>query len=343
MKYLFLPILAVLLSVSAVLAQKEVTIKGVVLNNPDYDELSIEDIVTQTTLVRAKISINGVFTIKFDVEKTDFYKLVFGKEHYLLLILEPGEKVEIEADINNMYDPKIKGSKNSALVYNTFTEMQDFDEKIQAYTQKIQAEKLAYTRKYILENISSLSTLFFVDNLLIDEDLEIYQKLDESLFKLYPDNMLVLELHNKILGANILVVGSEAPEIDLPNPQGENIKLSSLRGKYVLIDFWAAWCGPCRRESPNMVKMYDAFHAKGFEIYSVSLDQTKADWEKAIEKDGLGRWAHVSDLKYWNSEASRAYGVKSIPFTVLIDKEGKIIATGLRGDDLRLKLEEIFN
>jgi len=343
MKYFFLPILAILLNISAISAQKEVIIKGVVLNNPDYDELSVEDIITQTALASAKISAKGEFTIKLDIEKTDFYKLLFDEEHYLLLILEPGEKVEIEADINNMYDPKIKGSKNSALVYNTFTEMQGFDEKIQAYTQKIQAEKIAYTRKYILDNISSLSTLFFIDNLSMEEDFEIYQKLDESLFKLYPDNMLVLELHKKIAGANNLAVGSEAPEIDLPNPQGKNIKLSSLRGKYVLIDFWAAWCGPCRGESPNMVKMYDDFHAKGFEIYSVSLDQTKAAWEKAIEKDGLGKWTHVSDLKYWDSEAGRAYGVESIPFTVLIDKEGKIIAKGLRGNDLRLKLEGIFN
>jgi hypothetical protein len=116
MKYFFLLLLAVLLNISDVLAQKEVTIKGVVLNNPDYNELSVEDIITQTSLASAKIDAKGEFTIKLDIEKTDFYKLVFDAEHYLLLILEPGEKVEIKADINNMYEPKIKGSKNSALV-----------------------------------------------------------------------------------------------------------------------------------------------------------------------------------------------------------------------------------
>jgi len=269
--------------------------------------------------------------------------LIFNDKYYIILVLNQGDSLKINADINNLYAPEIKGSENSSLIYNSFTEIQKYDEKIEELTKKVEAEKKEYIRKLILGNLNSLSTLFFIDNLDMEEDLEIYKKVDASLFKNYPDNFLVLELHNKLKESDKLAIGSMAPEIDLPNPKGKNIKLSSLRGKYVLIDFWAAWCGPCRRESPNMVKLYETFNPKGFDIYSVSLDQTKKDWEKAIKKDGLGKWSHVSDLLYWNSAAGRAYGVESIPFTVLIDKEGKIIAKGLRGDDLKAKLEEIFN
>ncbi|MDF1549082.1 MAG: TlpA disulfide reductase family protein, partial [Bacteroidales bacterium] len=166
--------------------------------------------------------------------------------------------------------------------------------------------------------------------------------LDENLMKLYPDNYMVINLHNKVKNLTSLDIGSIAPEIDLPGVDGKNIKLSSLRGKYVLVDFWAAWCGPCRRESPNMVAVYKKYNKKGFEIYSVSLDQKKDEWENAIKKDGLGAWAHVSDLKYWSSQAAKDYNVDAIPFTVLLDKEGKIIAKGLRGDKLNEKLAEIF-
>jgi peroxiredoxin len=214
---------------------------------------------------------------------------------------------------------------------------------MQKLTEQINNKKKDYIRKFILDNLNSLSSLFFIENLSIEEDGEIYKKLDQSLSKLYPNHMLVANLHERVKSISNLEIGSFAPEIDLPGLDGKNIKLSSLKGKYVLIDFWAAWCGPCRHESPNMVAVYKEYKKKGFEIYSVSLDSNKKDWEAAIKKDGLGAWAHVSDLKYWSSAAAQEYGVESIPFTVLLDKEGKIIAKGLRGDDLKNKLKEIFN
>ncbi len=343
MKNLFLQLIVVLISTSYAFSQKEVKIKGTVTNNTTFEEVFVEDIVTQDIMASARIDENGQFSLAVKVEKTNFYRLKFNDEYYLILILKPGDKLEIKADINNLYTPEIKGSKNSELIYNTFGELQEYDKKIEDFNKKIELEKKEHVRKFILENINSLSTLFFIDNLSMEEDLEIYKKLDVSLSKQYPDNVLVQELHSKLQETNNLAIGSLAPEIDLPNPAGKNIKLSSLRGKYVLIDFWAAWCGPCRKESPNMVKLYEEFNPKGFDIYSVSLDKTKNDWEKAIKKDGLEKWTHVSDLQYWNSAAGQAYGVESIPFTVLIDKEGKIIAKGLRGDDLKAKLEEIFN
>ena len=137
-------------------------------------------------------------------------------------------------------------------------------------------------------------------------------------------------------------VGQVAPEIALPDPDGKVIALSSLRGKYVLVDFWAKWCGPCRRENPNVVKAYHQYKDKGFEVFGVSLDRTKEDWLQAIKQDGLV-WTHVSDLKYFQSQAAADYNINAIPFSILVDPQGVIIAKNLRGPALEKKLEEVLN
>ena len=136
-------------------------------------------------------------------------------------------------------------------------------------------------------------------------------------------------------------MGAVAPEITLSQPNGEVMSLSDLRGQYVLIDFWASWCGPCRRENPNVKKVYEKYHEKGFEIYGVSLDKDMQPWLSAIGQDGL-EWRHVSDLKYWDSQVVKDYQITGIPLTILVDKEGVIIAKNLRGEALGLKLAQIF-
>lgn len=129
-------------------------------------------------------------------------------------------------------------------------------------------------------------------------------------------------------------VGEKAPEIALAAPDGTIIKLSSLKGKVVLIDFWASWCGPCRKANPGVVKVYNKYKDQGFTVYSVSLDQNKQRWEQAIEKDGLAWKNHVSDLKFWNNKAAADYGVEGIPATFLLDKNGVIIDSDLHGNSL---------
>jgi thiol-disulfide isomerase/thioredoxin len=141
-------------------------------------------------------------------------------------------------------------------------------------------------------------------------------------------------------------IGDEAPDIVMNNPKGKEMKLSDLRGSYVLIDFWASWCGPCRRENPNVVRAYDKYRkakfkdGEGFEIFSVSLDSDIPRWEAAIDKDGLNWKHHVSDLKKWDNEAAVMYGVSSIPMSFLVNPEGIIVATNLRGIELHHQLDK---
>ncbi|HCL83411.1 MAG TPA: hypothetical protein DIC22_05515 [Chitinophagaceae bacterium] len=137
-------------------------------------------------------------------------------------------------------------------------------------------------------------------------------------------------------------VGKMVPELSMPDVNGKQVSISSFRGKFVLIDFWASWCGPCRMENPNVVKAFNEFKGKNFTILGVSLDKDRDSWKKAIAQDHL-TWSHMSDLKYWNSQAVETFGFQGIPFNVLVDPSGKVIAQELRGEDLDNKLKQVLN
>jgi peroxiredoxin len=136
-------------------------------------------------------------------------------------------------------------------------------------------------------------------------------------------------------------IGAKAPDFALPSPDGKVLRLSDHFGKYLLLDFWASWCGPCRKENPNIVRVFNKYKEKGFVVFAVSLDSKKEPWVQAIQKDGLN-WPQVSDLLFWDSGPAKLYGIRGIPGNVLIDPSGTIIARNVRGEELEKKLAELL-
>ncbi len=175
-----------------------------------------------------------------------------------------------------------------------------------------------------------------------DKYIDVYVTVSEKFKREWSDIQYGKDFVSFTEKLKVTAIGQPAPEISLPDPNGKIISLSSLRGKYVLVDFWAKWCGPCRRENPNVVKAYRAFKGKNFDILGVSLDRNREDWVRAIEEDGL-TWNHVSDLKYFESKAALDYNINGIPFSILVDPSGVIIAKNLRGNELHRKLAEVLN
>jgi thiol-disulfide isomerase/thioredoxin len=301
------------------------------------------------------------------LDQGGFYLLNFfdvPNPQKVLVILEGGEKVFVQADglntpekagsfqlqgdsPNITYMNQLFALSNALQIkVNAWTkEIQDKpgeQARIQAAFEKAQQEQFAKIKALIPSMGTHLVALWATNFLPADKELALLEEIGERFRKVKPNHPQVKPFLENLKRLKGVSIGSEAPEIALPTPAGPIMRLSDLRGKYVLIDFWASWCGPCRRENPNVIKTYANYKDKGFEIFGVSLDQEKSAWINAIAKDQL-TWPHVSDLQYWNSVAAQAYQVYSIPMTFLLDPQGKVIAKGLRGDSLNQYLANLFS
>ena len=285
------------------------------------------------------------------------------KPQKVLLILEGGETIDVVADgINNEEgkgDFTLKGDyPNVKYMLELLAISKEMEAKVRKWNQEIQVDQKQEKRiqaeftqaqaastakiKALIPLMGSHLVALWATNFLpAEKEMASLVDIADRLGKARPNHPQVQQFVNNLQRLQGVNEGAMAPEINLATPAGPTLALSSLRGKYVLIDFWASWCGPCRRENPNVVKTYATYKDKGFEIFGVSLDQNREAWLKAIEADKLV-WKHVSDLQYWNSAGAQAYQVNSIPQTFLVNPEGRIIAKGLRGAALDNYLAKLF-
>ncbi|WP_026898485.1 TlpA disulfide reductase family protein [Daejeonella oryzae] len=297
----------------------------------------------------------------------NFYTMVIGDKNFLI-IARNGDEIDFETDFTDSKNTySISGSKDSEKIreFNQVSnEYGKIYQDIQAtYSQEIsknpaakdsifkslmpqfQQNMDAYSQKALQfgeENKDNLAGFYAVGT--IDQSRYESQliKYAEEVKPKFPKNKAVQSFTDKMMSLKPVSVGQPAPQFELPTPEGKIIKLSDLKGKYVLLDFWASWCAPCRDENPNIVKQYNSFKNKGFTVLGVSLDKGKGAWEKAIADDKL-TWTHVSELKEWDGKVSIAYRVESIPSSFLLDPQGKIIAKNLRGAELENFLKKTLN
>ncbi|RNI27764.1 AhpC/TSA family protein [Rufibacter immobilis] len=325
------------------------------------DELGEQAFVPKDT---AEIKKDGTFVMEGTVAEPAIYKLGFENKEGIMLVVD-NQSIEITADSGKVAQTyTVKGSKDSELIQQLNGIMQEMQQGVSALNQQFQQASSAGNQEemrklqdqfmdiqrtnqnklkdLVKANPGSVVSVYTAGNILnLEEHFPFVDSMSVAFKQALPNSKYTKALDARLGQLRSTALGSAAPDIKLPSPQGPEISLASLRGKYVLIDFWASWCGPCRQENPNVVRMYNKYKDKGFEIFGVSLDQDRAKWLKAIENDKL-TWPHVSDLKGWESSAATLYGVTAIPQTVLLDKEGKIIAKNLRGTALEEKLASLL-
>lgn len=342
------------------------TIQGKLQNasqSPIYlSELGEQQFVFRDT---ATVGADGSFQFTGKAEDPGIYRISLTDQNMLLLVVDT-PRIEVEADAKDLRKTYVvKGSKETALLQDLLQAMDAMQEQGSRLEQRFRAAQAAgkedslavlqeqfmalqansgkQVKRIIRANPNAFVSTFATASLVNpEEDFAFADSMTVIFEKTMPESPYTKALVTRLGALRNLAVGSAAPDITLPSPDGKDISLSSLRGKYVLVDFWASWCGPCRQENPNVVRMYNKYKDKGFEIFGVSLDESRDKWLKAIAMDKL-TWPHVSDLKGWNSAAAQQYHIQAIPQTLLLDKEGKIIAKNLRGKALEDKVASLLN
>jgi peroxiredoxin len=329
----------------------------------------------------AKIPVsNGSFSLSTTTKAQGIFELAFGNNALAVPLINDAQEIKVNVDLGKKDDfYEVSGSEASSQLKDLITifgkknfeverTMADLDSVKQTNASDSSVLTATSKKNAAIQDLNTYLKQFINTNgnatisaLALGWSSRSFSKAEfeaslGDLLKKYPDNAVVLSLKQNYdqqmaqmadrerqqQGSNNSWVGKPAPELSLPDASGHKISLASYKGKYVLVDFWASWCGPCRQENPNVVKVHDEFKGKNFAILGVSLDKEKGPWQKAIQEDKLD-WTHVSDLKFWGSKAVEIFKFDGIPFNVLIDPQGKVVAESLRGDELESKLKEVLN
>lgn len=336
-------------------AANHASLKGQVSNNVQ-EQIKLQLINPfnkQQVLEEVTLGKKGTYTFSYMPDKIGFFYVQFSENKQILVVLEPNKSVEMDFDMVTGEITRVENSEEIALLQKFQQASKKVDEQLYLIKQKgsaatteemaaVNAQFMIEKQQLCMENAANYATSLLLEYLPIESNKVIFDTVLNTLHNKYPKDAYIQNKYTAFQKSKQTEIGSLAPEIVLPDTNGKMFKLSSLKGKVVVIDFWASWCGPCRMENPNMIRLYNTYHQDGFEILGVSLDRARHQWLDAIHKDGL-TWTHISDLKYWQSAAAELYGVHSIPHTVLLDKDGRIVAKGLRGKDLEAKVKELMD
>ena len=360
----------------------ELTVSGEIKNAENQqvylEELYFTDLEPEV-LDTAELK-NGRYELRASAPSEGLYRIRLEKNDAAYLFINDRNKVTLDADLSRPDYEHIKVNTlrsrqlgDFIVAYNRrLTELDTLAKQLKAHPHPTDSDstfrvlKSAFDqksidhRKYILgyaDTVKNATMALFVLGFTREIDPEKLQKTVDALPRRFPGNQTVEKIaadfrqmmdkaaqqktSDENTSSTEAVVGKMAPELIMPDTSGKLVSLSSFRGKYLLVDFWASWCGPCRGENPNVVNAYRRFSSKNFTILGVSLDREKQAWLNAIREDGL-TWTQISDLKYWNSAATELYRLDGIPYNVLVDPTGKIIASDLRGAALEKKLEEVL-
>ncbi|MEO7961064.1 MAG: TlpA disulfide reductase family protein [Ginsengibacter sp.] len=346
---LFLFLLPVFAFTQSVNNIKPTAVKGFMINGdvtgfPDGTTVSFLNEQTGQPEEQATIE-KGKFVIKGELPQPGFKGIIFGDQPPLVPVFLDNSAIKITGDKNSIELLKIKGSPSHDLYVSFNNQMKTYDSVVAGggvLDEKAMAEVANISDKFVKKNVVS-----FVAPLAIIRMYQMTQdgKKAEELYRMLPapvqSGNLGQFVNQQIQESKINPIGSVVKDFSQSDTVGNPLNISSFRGKYVLIDFWASWCRPCRMENPNVVAAFNKYRDKNFTILSVSLDQAKPAWVSAIQMDGLN-WSHVSDLKGWNNEVAALFQVKSIPQNLLIDPDGKIVAKNLRGSVLDDKLNTLL-